>query len=107
MENRGVDTVMDNLFRSLRMLRGIECGLSASVLMGCSRKPGDLFSRWAVLKALEMYSLGGGIDEGASALFEGWDELGRETLRLMKAQDQIPEKYTWEARSLGIGLDGN
>lgn len=93
----------------MRLILGISLGAYAWMLMGVQRllgRPaGGWLSRRIGVAILRMYSLRGGIDDGASALFESWGEVGRQSLQSMLRLKQLRPAHETYARLLLGGED--
>lgn len=88
----------------MRLAYGIVLGFYAWGLIGLQKKlllsPQGWVARRAAIAILRMYSLSGGIDEGALGLLEEWGEPGRACLHDLLRRNRVPSAYLGYARIL-------
>jgi hypothetical protein len=88
----------------MRLAIGLVLGTYAWVLIGVQRRfkrpAGGWLSRRIGVAILRMYSLRGGVDEGAIALYELWGDVGTASLQAMLRHKQLQPLHEMYARLL-------
>lgn len=88
----------------LRLIYGIFLGTIAVALMGLANMLGLSQTSWpreiAILITCRMFALGGGLDDGALSLVDGWGPSAIHTLHLMRQRAKIPHSLASAAYAL-------